>query len=120
MGLLDGGIASIVSATLSGLYLDATLHTGTGEPIYDDDTGAITGYTNAGDVACKAQDDAATDAMRRAEGYAEGDARILILAQGIGTVTSDFTITVRGQDWRLLSAQLDAAEACWDCRARRV
>jgi hypothetical protein len=119
MGMLDGGIAAIFSSALSGLYLDGTLHTGTGEPIYDDDTGDITGYTGSGDVACKVQIDAATNAMRQADGFAEGDCRAIILAQGIGTVTSDWTLTARGEDWRLLSADLDAAASHWVCRARR-
>lgn len=119
MGLLDGGIAAVFSAALSGLYLDATLHRGTGDPIYDDD-GNITGYLDTGDVAIKCQVDVATEAMRRAEGFAEGDARALILAQGIGEVTSDHQITVRGQLWHILSAELDAAASHWTCRARKA
>jgi len=118
MGLLDGSIAAIFAATFSGLYLDATLHAGTGAPIYDD-AGNVIGY-EGGDTACKAQVDAATDAMRRADGYAEGDARIIVLAQGIGTVDSDNELTLRGQRWRLLSAELDAAASHWVCRARAV
>lgn len=118
MGLLDGGIEAIFGAAFGGLYLSATLHAGTGEPIYDDD-GNVIGF-EGGDTACKAQVDAATDAMRRADGYAEGDARIIVLAQGIGTVDSDNEITVRGKRWRLLSAELDAAASHWVCRARAV
>jgi hypothetical protein len=118
MGLLDGGISSIFHAALSGLYLDATLHAGTGEPVYDAG-GNITGYSG-GDTACKAQVDAATDAMRRAEGYAEGDARIIVLAQGLSGIDSDHEITVRGQKYRILSAELDAAASHYVCRARAV
>jgi hypothetical protein len=118
MGLLDEGIAAVFGAAFGGLYLDATLHAGTGEPIYDAG-GNVIGYED-GDTACKAQVDAATDAMRRADGYAEGDARIIVLAQCIGTIDSDSEITVRGQRWRLLSAELDAAASHWICRARAV
>lgn len=118
MGLLDGGVTAIFGAAFGGFYLDATLHAGTGEPIYDAG-GNIIGYTG-GDTACKAQVDAATDAMRRADGYAEGDSRIIVLAQGIGTVDSDNEITVREKRWRLLSAELDAAASHWVCRARAV
>lgn len=117
MGLLDGGIAAVFSAAFSGLYLDATLHAGTGEPIYDDMTGGIIGYSE-GDVPCRAQVDSATDAMRRADGFAEGDARILVLAQGLPTVTSDHELTVRGTKYRLLSAELDPAASHWICRGR--
>lgn len=120
MGLLDGQIAAVFSAALSGLYLDATMHTGTGAPIYNATTGAITGYTTGANVAVKAQVDVATEAMRRFEGYAEGDARVIILAQGIGTVTADHQITVRGQLWHILSAELDAASSHWVCRARKA
>jgi hypothetical protein len=119
MGLLDGGIAAIFSTALSGLYLDATIHRGTGDPLYDGD-GNITGYADTGDEVCKAQVDTATEAMRRADGFAEGDARILILAHGLGPVTSDHQLTVRGQRWHLLSAELDAAQSHWTCRARKV
>ena len=119
MGLLDGGIASIFHSAFSGLYLDATHHAGTGEPVYDAN-GNITGYLG-GDQACKAQVDAATDAMRRAEGYAEGDARIIVLAQGLtGGIDSDHEITVRGQKYRILSAELDPAASHYVCRARAV
>ncbi|RIV79573.1 hypothetical protein [Pelagerythrobacter aerophilus] len=119
MGLLDGGVTAIFGAAFGGFYLDATLHAGTGEPIYDPVTGAVIGYTG-GDTACKAQVDAATDAMRRADGYAEGDARIIVLAQGLPAITSDNEITVREKRWRLLSAELDAAASHWVCRARAV
>lgn len=119
MGLLDGGIAAVFSSALSGLYLDATLHTGTGAPIYGTG-GAITGYTTSSDVACKAQVDVATEAMRRLEGFAEGDCRIIVLAQGIGTITTDHRITVRGVVWLILAAELDAAASHWTLRARRA
>jgi hypothetical protein len=119
VGLLDGGIAAVFGAAFSGLYLDAILHTGTGDPIYDDQ-GNITGYSGAGNLACKAQVDSATDAMRRADGFAEGDARIIILAQGLPKVTSDHELTVRGIRHRLLSAELDPAASHWVCRGRAV
>lgn len=117
MGLLDGGISAVFSSALSGLYLDGTLHAGTGAPIYDNNS-EITGYTGGDDVACKAQVDVATEAMRRLEGFTEGDARIIVLAQGIGTITSDHRITVRGELWLILSADLDAAASHWTLRAR--
>jgi hypothetical protein len=119
VGILDGGIAAVFGAALSGLYLDATLHRGTGSPTYDGE-GKITGYTSSSDVAVKAQVDSATEAMRQADGFAEGDARILVLAEGAGTITSDHRITVRGVVWLILSAELDAAASHWTLRARRA
>lgn len=118
MGLLDGDIAALFGTAFSGLYLDATLHTGTGDPTYDAG-GNVTGYSG-GDTAIKAQVDVATEAMHRFEGYAEGDARIIVLAQGIGTITTDHQITVRGQLWHILFAELDAAASHWICRARKA
>lgn len=119
MALLDGGIAAIFGAAFSGLYLDATLHSGTGDPVYDGQ-GNITGYTGAGDVAIKAQVDVATEAMRQADGYAEGDCRIIVLAQGVPAINSDMQVTVREQLWHILSAELDAAASHWVLRARRA
>lgn len=119
MGLLDGGIAAVVNSALSWAYLDATLHRGTVSPTYDSG-GNITGYTGGADVAVKAQVDVATEAMRRTDGFAEGDCRILVLAEGAGTITSDHRITVRGTEWVILSAELDAAASHWTLRARKA
>ncbi|WP_305097483.1 hypothetical protein [Croceibacterium aestuarii] len=118
MGLLDTDIAAIFSAALSGLYLDATLHAGTGEPIYDE-LGNVIGYSG-GDTAIKAQVDQASEAMREASGFAEGDVRLIILAQGIGDVTTDMQVTVRGATFSLYAAELDAAASHWICRARET
>lgn len=117
VGLLDGQIAAVFSAALSGLYLDGTLHAGTGSPVYDA-SGNITGYTGGGDVAIKVQVDSATDAMRRADGYAEGDCRVIVLARGVSAITSDMELTARAKRWRILSAELDAAASHWTLRAR--
>jgi hypothetical protein len=44
---------------------------------------------------CMVQVDAATEAMRQADGYAEGDVRFLILAATLeGTVNTDATVEV--------------------------
>jgi len=116
MGLLDGDISALFSAAFSGMYLDGTLTAGTGDPTYSTD-GTITGYSSSS-TAIKVQIDTATEAMRRADGFAEGDVRIIILADGIGDVTSDNGATIGGKAYRLLSADLDAAASHWVCRAR--
>ncbi len=118
MGLLSGGIASIFGGVFGALYLDAVLHAGTGDPIYGPG-GTITGYTGS-DTACKAQVDAATDAMRRADGFSEGDCRVIVLALGLPDVTSDHEITVEGVRYRLMSAERDPARSHWVCRGRRA
>lgn len=149
MGLLDGGIARIFNATFSALYLDGILHHGTGEPIYDE-AGTIVGYSDPGDQPIKVQIDAATDAMRRAEGFAEGDVRLIILTtygQSDGTtetdhsdgtpysdgssysqatygyveqLDSDMEVTVQGVRYRLQSVERDPALSHWVCRGRRA
>jgi len=118
MGLLSGGIASIFNSALLGLYLPAVIHAGTGEPIYGPG-GTITGYVG-GDTPARAQVDSATDAMRRADGFSEGDVRLIVLAQGVGDLNSDCEVTARGVRYRLLSVELDAAASHWVCRGRAM
>lgn len=119
MSLLDGGIRAIFASAFGGLYLTGTLHQGTGQPVYGTG-GAITGYTGGGDASVKLQVDAATDAMRRDGGFAEGDVRIIVLAQGVSALTSDHEVTTRGIRYRIMSSELDAAASHWVCRARAV
>lgn len=149
MGLLDGGIARIFNSTFGGLYLPAILHAGTGDPIYADG-GEIVGYVGGGDQPIKVQIDAATDAMRRADGFAEGDVRLIILTtygqpggvaltphsdetplsddslyqQGsyghVVEITSDHEVTVQGVKYRLQSVERDPALSHWVARGRRA
>ena len=116
-GILDGGITALFGAAFGGMYLPATLHGGTGDPVYDSD-GDITGYSGGGDTPARAQVDAATDAMRRADGFAEGDVRIIILAQGLPAITDSAELTVRGIRYRLIAPTLDAAASHWVARGR--
>jgi len=119
MGLLDGGIARIFNATFSGLYLDGLLHAGTGDPIYAPG-GAITGYDGGGDVPIKVQVDSASEAMRRAEGFAEGDVRLIVLAQGVPAITSDHEVTVQDTRYSIQSVERDPALSHWLCRGRAI
>lgn len=118
MGLLDGGIASIFNSVFSGIYLDGVLQAGTGDPIYGPGATVI-GYAG-GEAPIKVQVDAATDAMRRADGFAEGDCRIIVLAQGVPALNSDHSISVGGATYALQSAELDAATSHWVCRGRKA
>lgn len=118
VALLDGGIERIFGAALGGLYLPATLHRDGTDPIYDGE-GNIVGYAGGVDIACRAQMDAATWAMRQADGYAEGDVRIIVLSAGLDVaVTTDFQITVAGRRRMIASAERDAARSHWICRGR--
>lgn len=118
MSLLGGGIASIFGNVFGSLYRDGLLHRDGTDPIYDGE-GNIVGYTGGGDVACKAQVDAATYAMRQAEGYSEGDVRIIVLSAGLGVeVTTDFQVSVGGKRWMIGSVERDAANSHYVCRGR--
>lgn len=118
MALLNGGLEAIFGAALGGLYLDATLHRDTSAPIYDGE-GNITGFGGGADIACKAQVDSVTYAMRQAEGFVEGDVRIIVLSAGLGiALTTDMQITVSGKRWQIASADRDAAASHWICRGR--
>ncbi len=116
MSLLDGGIARIFNAALSGLYLPATLHK-PGEYATDNEGNILPAVGT--DVPCRAQVDAATYAMRQSEGYSEGDVRIMVLAAGLSAdVTTDDQISVSGKRWMVGSAEKDAASSHWILRGR--
>lgn len=118
MGLLDGGIEAIFGAAMGGFYLPGTLHRDGAQPQYDGE-GNITGYAGGADLACRAQVDAATYAMRQADGYADGDVRVIILSAGLGVeVTTDFQVSVSGKRWQIASVERDAANSHWICRGR--
>lgn len=150
MGLLSGGIARIFHSALSGLYLDGTLHAGTGHPIYADG-GTIVGYVGGGDQPVKVQTDATGEAVRRDVGFAEGDVTLLVLTTyGSGVadpdtphsddaplsdgaeyaqpaygqvlkITTDHEITDGyGDRYRIERAALDAARSHYVCRGRLV
>lgn len=120
VSLLNGGIEAIFGAALGGLYLDATLHRDGSDPIYDGE-GSITGYAGGAEIPCKAQMDAATYAMRQADGYVDGDVRIIILSAGLAVeVTAEHQIEVAGKRWMIASAERDAARSHWVCRGRKA
>lgn len=116
MGLLDGGIAATVSAALSGIYLDATLHRWS--MVEDGQGGGTSAFADS--EAVKAQLDQATQAQREAQGYSDTDQRILVLADGVTAPTTDDEITVRGQRWKIASVATDAAASYYDLRGRRA
>ncbi len=113
MGLLDGGLAGVFAAALGPIYLDGTLHRAT---VTDDGAGG--GSVSFSDTPVKAQLDAATQAMREAQGYTDTDQRILVLASGIGEITTDDEITVDGRRWSIASVQTDPVQAYFDLRGR--
>lgn len=121
MSLLDGDIASIFGAALSGLYPSGLLHRdGTG-PIYDSE-GNITGYDGGADIPIKVQRDACTYAMRQSDGYSDRDVALIILAAGLAVApTTDSQVTDGdGARWMVASVERDAAGSHFICRGRRA
>lgn len=118
MALLDGDIAALFGEVFSGLYLEGTLHAGLTAPTYDNE-GNITGFSGSDATQISVQTDAATFAMRQEQGFVEGDASLIILAQSAPIVTSDHEVTDGyGKRWKIMTASQDAARSHWLCRAR--
>lgn len=114
MGLLDGGMAAILDAAFSGIYLDATLH----RPTLTDD-GAGGGSSSFVDEPVKAQLDSTTQEMQQAIDFTDTDQRILVLAHGVDPFTTDAEITVRDIRWSIASVSQDPAAAYYELRGRK-
>lgn len=95
-----------------------------GTPVTDDGGSIITPATPV-DKTCIVQIDAATQAMRAAEGFVETDVRIIVLAGLLDGVLDEAAVIVvaDGQyagTWALLSVVRDPAGIGYECRARRA
>lgn len=116
MGMLDGGVAGLFGSIMGGYFLDATLYRGT---ITHDGEGG--GSVTWADEDCKAQVDAATQAMREAEGFIDTDVRILVLQQGLaGAITTDDELEVEGERYAIMSVGRDPAGAYFELRGRKL
>lgn len=112
MGLLDGGLASLFSTALSGLYLDATLHRAT---LTDNGKGG--GSASFADQLVKAQLDRTIE--RKVDGVVDTYQRILVLASGLALITSDDEITVGDVRWSIADVSRDPAGAYFDLAGRK-
>lgn len=112
MGLLDGGLANVFSAALSGLYLDAALYRRNDTP--DGKGGGARGFLPSEPV--KAQLDQTRQAPH--EGAVDTEQRILVLAAGIDPITTDDEIEVGGIRWAISHVATDPAQAYYDLRGR--
>lgn len=121
MALRLGGIARTISARVGAGYFPGKVITTSGATF--DTGGSITAPGVVTERDCFVQVDEATSAMRQAEGYAEGDVRLLVLASGLaGGLTPDARIEVTAGPhaglYSVRSAILDVAASHWDCRGR--
>lgn len=118
MGLLDGGMASIMGAAFGSIYLPATLWRK--RAAVRDAGGSITSGGGFDEIACRAMRDSVTERMRLAGGYTDRDVRILVLAASFsGTITTDDEITVAGTRYAVASVDMDPAGAAYELRGQR-
>lgn len=114
MGLLDGQIAATFAAVFGPIYLDGTLY----RPTFTDD-GKGGGASSWSSEPVKVQIDQATQAMRASEGFVDTDQRILVLADGVTTITTDCEISAGGSRWMIESVGTDPAGSYYELRGRR-
>lgn len=117
--------ASIVqgfSEAMGGPFVAAVIHS-PGVPVIDVGGSIVTPGTPV-ERACLAQVDVATEAMRGSDGYADGDVRILVLADGLsGTITTDERIEIEDGPsaglWSIEAVSRDPAGIGFELRGRR-
>ncbi|WP_427023035.1 hypothetical protein ACP4J4_10360 [Aureimonas ureilytica] len=118
MGLLDGGLQATFGAIFSPLFLDATLHTDRKQTIVG---GRPTGPVTWTDTACKGMVDTYSDSYRLRTGIPDTDVRLIVLQQGVAAKPStDSEITIRGARYKIMSVEMDPAQASWTFRGRPV
>lgn len=116
MSLLSGGIANIMHRAFAGIYLPATLYVRS--LAYDD--GGSPAATDS-EYPCRAQVDAATEAMRQAPGYTEKTVRVLVLQKGLDAKpNSNDAIAVGGASYAISAVEADPANSYWQCTAERA
>jgi hypothetical protein len=117
--LLDGGIASTFASAFGSMFLTAKLYRP--NAFTDDGMGGGSGSGFDSGTLIRAQLDEASQAMMAADGYAETDQRILVLASGVDPITTDCEIElpVGGTRWSIASVTQDPARAYYDLRGRK-
>lgn len=115
MSLLDGGLASVFASAFTPFYLDASLHRAIVNE--DGEGGGSIGFADPETV--KAQLDSTTQAQQGSDGYGDSDQRILVLASGVATISTDDEITLAGVRWAIASVTRDPAGAYYDLRGRK-
>lgn len=121
MALLNGGLAGVFRAAFGGLYLPGRIHR---YPPPSFDAGGSIVPAAPVLIGCRLQVDACTEEMRRAEGYADLDVRLLILADGLPEIGTDDRVEVLSGPhsglWAVMGVSHDPAGAAFDCRGRRA
>lgn len=119
-GLLSGGLSGVFAAAFAPLYLPGLVHR------YDapqfDDGGSVIPGSEPDLIDCRVQVDACTEAMRGEADYTDKDVRLLILAQGVGVLTTNDRVEVLSGActgvYLVQSVGVDPAGSVFDCRGR--
>ena len=115
--------AMAISAQLGGPYHSARI-VDFAQPVFDSGGSIVTPGARQ-ERACMAQVDAATQAMRAAEGFTESDMRIMVLASGLfGEITTDSRVEIiegpHVGNWLVASVSRDPLGIYWELRGRRA
>lgn len=117
MSLLDGQLAAAFAGVFGAVYLDASLYRAV--EFSDDGMGGGSDGDFAPAEAVKVQIDQASQAMRAAEGYVEGDVRILMLAHGVPAPDTDAEVGAGGIRYMIESVATDPAGSYYELRGRK-
>lgn len=114
------GFAEAVAAEYGGPYHPAVA-SWPGTPV-EDSGGSIVSPGTPLRVDCSAQGDAATEAMRQAEGFADKDIRLIVI--GLAGLDTDATVAIatgpHAGRWSLQSCERDPAGVGFVCRGRKA
>lgn len=115
--------AAFVSQVYGGPYYDALIMD-KGDAVYDTGGSIVTPGT-ASTRPCQAQVDTVTQDMRREEGFADGDVRILVLADTLaGGISLDNSIEILGGanigTWQIQTISRDPFGIYFELRGRRT
>jgi len=120
MGLLSGGGASLLTNIFSRLYVAGTVYATT--TIYSEVGEPTTTETT---IPARVQVDNMTEAMRGAEGAADSDRRVVVLATDGVTLDTDSIVSAdegpyAGSRWLVMTIpERDPCGAYWSARVRR-
>lgn len=123
MAATFAGIATSASAQFGAPYVSAKVIDQAGQTF--DDGGSIADPGTPTERDCMVQVDLATEAMRQGDGYAEGDARFLILSATLnGPLDTDASIEVlagpNAGSWLVSAIERDPMGIYWQGRGRRA
>ena len=115
-------IAVGISQAFGGPYVSGAVLTIT-DAVYDDGGSIVTPGTVV-ERPCQIQVDGVTEAMRQADGYAEGDTRFLILSATLdGSLDTDARVRVDAGPnagiWMVSAIERDPLGCYWQGRGRR-